>query len=97
MKTRDTASPGYKIRLAAIRRKTPGVVDPRVVEALKRQILARAREPEGAFTEVVVARQELEEVAAKESPDPLPVSIRAAIAYKHRGGDHPVRRVSDVT
>ncbi|MEE1812672.1 DciA family protein [Streptomyces sp. BE133] len=96
VKTRDTASPGYQAALSAIQPKTPSTVDARVVKAMQRQAQAMVREPEGAFTDAVVARQELEEAAAKENPDPLLASIQAATAYKHHGADKPVRRAFDV-
>ncbi|WP_405682807.1 DciA family protein [Streptomyces sp. NBC_01238] len=96
VKTRDTASPGYQAALSAIRPKTPSTVDARVVEAMQRQAHAMVREPETAFADAVVARQEIEEAATKENPDPLLASIQAATAYKHRGADQPVRRAFDV-
>ncbi|MCX4792454.1 DciA family protein [Streptomyces sp. NBC_01221] len=96
VKTWDTASPGYQAALSAIRPTTPSTVDARVVEAMQRQAHAMLREPETAFTDAIVARQELEEAAATENPDPLLASIQAATAYKHRGADQPVRRAFDV-
>ncbi|MFF2411824.1 DciA family protein [Streptomyces sp. NPDC058092] len=96
VKTRDTASPGYCAALSAIRPKTPSTVDARVVKAMQRQARAMVREPEDAFTDAVAARQELEEAAATENPDPMLASIQAATAYKHRGADKPVRRAFDV-
>jgi hypothetical protein len=86
---------GYQAARAAIRPTTTSTVDARVVEAMERQAHAMPREPEDAFTDAVVARQELEEAAAKENPDPLLASIQAAIAYKH-GGGQPIRRAFDV-
>ncbi|WP_331723388.1 DciA family protein [Streptomyces atratus] len=96
VKTRDTASPGYQATLAAIRPKTPSTVDAHVVKAMQRQAHAMLREPEAAFTDAVVARQEVEEAAATENPDPLLASIQAATAYKHCGAPQPVRRAFDV-
>ncbi|WP_331763198.1 DUF721 domain-containing protein (plasmid) [Streptomyces sp. NBC_01369] len=96
VKTRDTASPGYQAALSAIRPKTPSTPDARVVEAMQRQARAMLREPEIAFADAVVARQELEEAAANETSDPLLASIQAAMAYKHGGVDQPVRRAFDV-
>jgi hypothetical protein len=86
---------GYQAARAAIRPTTTGTVDARVVEAMQRQAHAMLREPEDAFTDAVVARQELEEAATKENPDPLLASIQAAIAYKH-GAGQPIRRAFDV-
>lgn len=63
---------------------------------MERQAHAMLREPENAFTDAVVARQELEEAAAAETPDPLIASIQAALAYKHAGADKPIRRAFDV-
>ncbi|WP_331735782.1 DciA family protein [Streptomyces sp. NBC_00057] len=96
VKTRDTASPSYQTALSAIWPKIPSSVDARVVEAMQRQAQAMLREPETAFTDAAVARQELEEAAATDNPDSLLASIQAATAYKHRGADQPVRRVFDV-
>ncbi|MEU6925494.1 DciA family protein [Streptomyces sp. NPDC046631] len=96
VKTRDTASPGYQAARSAIRPKTPHTVDARVVKAMQRQAHAMLREPAAAFTDAVVARQELEAAAAAENPDPLLESIRAAVAYKHCGADQTVRRAFDV-
>ncbi|MFG3244168.1 DciA family protein [Streptomyces sp. NPDC048157] len=96
VKTRDTASPGYQAALAAIRPKTPSTPDTRVVKAMQRQARAMLREPETAFTDATMARQELEETAATENSDPLLASIQAARAYKHGGADQLVRRAFDV-
>ncbi|MEU0837160.1 DciA family protein, partial [Streptomyces sp. NPDC005969] len=95
-KPRTTPPPGYQAARAAIRPTTSGTVDARVVEAMQRQAHAMLREPEGAFTDAVVARQELEETSATQNPDPLLASIQAALAYKHGGEDKPIRRAFDV-
>jgi hypothetical protein len=87
---------GYQAARAAIRPTTTGTVDARVVEAMQRQAYAMLREPEGAFTDAVVAHQELEEAATAGNPDPLLASIQAALAYKHGGEDKPIRRAFDV-
>jgi hypothetical protein len=86
---------GYQAARAAIRQTATSSVDARVVEAMERQAHAMLREPEDAFTDAVVARQELEETAAADNPDPLLASIQAALAYKH-GGGQPIRRAFDV-
>ncbi|WP_399559186.1 DciA family protein (plasmid) [Streptomyces sp. NBC_00873] len=86
---------GYQAARAAIR-PTSSSVDARVVEAMERQAHAMLREPETAFTDAAVARQELEEAAATQNPDPLLASIQAALAYKHAGADKPIRRAFDV-
>jgi hypothetical protein len=95
-KRRATPPPGYQAARAAIRPTTTGTVDARVVEAMERQAQAMLREPEDAFTDAVVAHQELEETAAAQNPDPLIASIQAALAYKHGGEDKPIRRAFDV-
>jgi hypothetical protein len=95
-KPRATPPPGYQAARAAIRPTTTGTVDARVVEAMERQAHAMLREPEGAFTDAVVAHQELEDATAAQNPDPLLASIQAALAYKHGGEDKPIRRAFDV-
>ncbi|WP_331731595.1 DUF721 domain-containing protein (plasmid) [Streptomyces sp. NBC_01005] len=95
VKTRDTASPGYQAALAAIRPKSLHTVNARVVAAMERQARAMLREPEAAFTDAVVARQEVEK-ATRGTADPLLASIEAALTYKHGGAGQPVRRAFDV-
>ncbi|MFG2540719.1 DciA family protein [Streptomyces sp. NPDC048511] len=87
VKTRDTASDGYKATLAAVRRAAPRTVDPRVLEAMRAQEQTAAREPETAFAQTVAAMQDL-------APAPVDTAeqIRqAAIARKYGAGDQTVR------
>ncbi|MGW1409447.1 DciA family protein [Streptomyces sp. NPDC002403] len=95
VKTRATASPGYQAALAAIQPSALRTVDPRVVAAMERQAHAILREPEDAFTDAVVARQEVEE-SSKGTADLLLASIEAALTYKYGGAGQPVRRAFDV-
>ncbi|TXS68904.1 DciA family protein [Streptomyces sp. sk2.1] len=95
IRTRETASPGYHQALAAALSHKPdtATTNPYVRAAIDRQnqALTEQREPETAFTDAVAA---LEALAADEPADSLQASIRAALDYKH-GGGQPVRRAFD--
>ncbi|WP_329047010.1 DUF721 domain-containing protein [Streptomyces sp. NBC_01422] len=87
VKTRDTASDGYKATLAAVRRAAPRTVDPRVLEAMHAQEQTAAREPETAFAATVSAMQDLAPAAV----DTAEQIRQAAIARKYGAGDSTVR------
>lgn len=82
VKTRDTASDGYKATLAAVRRASPRTVDPRVLEAMHAQEQTAAREPETAFAQTVAAMEDLTPVALDDAEQ----IRKAAIARKYSGG-----------
>lgn len=93
VRTRDTASDGYKEALAAIRRAERPTTNPRAAAAIERQNHAMAREPAAAFTDAVVAAEELAGPQLSDSER----ARRAALAHKRNGGHTaPVRRVFDV-
>ncbi|MFD8469028.1 DciA family protein [Streptomyces cyaneofuscatus] len=93
VRTRDTACDGYKEALAAIRRAERPTTNPRAAAAIERQNAAMAREPEGAFTDAVVAA----EAAAGPQLSDSERARQAALAHKRNGGHTaPVRRVFDV-
>lgn len=98
IRTRETASPGYRKALesALAHRPGTGATNPHIVAAVRRQDHCLAdparREPPEAFTDAVAAHEAL---TAKAPVDSLDASIRAALARKHRG-DQPVRRAFDV-
>jgi hypothetical protein len=99
VRTRETASPGYRRTLEAHQSaKADGEpTNPYVVDAIERQdrVLAdlRNREPETAFTDAVA---ELERLTAP-TVDRAEQIRRAAIARKRGGNDAaPVRRAFDV-
>ncbi|MEV3996657.1 DUF721 domain-containing protein [Streptomyces halstedii] len=82
VRTRDTASAGYKATLAAVHRPNPRTVDPRVLKAIARQDHDAVREPETAFAATVAAMQDLAPAAIDDAEQ-----IRqAAIARKYSGG-----------
>ena len=89
VKTRETASAGYRATLAAIRKPETRTVDPRVLEAMQTQAQNAAREPETAFAATVAAMQDL----APAATDTAEQIRQAAIARKYGGGDNAVRTV----
>jgi predicted nucleic acid-binding Zn ribbon protein len=97
IRTRETASPGYREALEAFRTHRPDKAprNPYVLEALQRQDRALAdpsrREPETAFSDGVA---ELERLTPPDIDRSEEVRL-AAVARKHRG-DAPVRRAFDV-
>jgi predicted nucleic acid-binding Zn ribbon protein len=97
VRTRETASAGYRQALEAFRANKPAepAVNPYVAAARARQEAALAnpsrREPETEFTDGVAA---LERITPPDD-DRSEAVRQAAIARKHRG-DAPVRRAFDV-
>jgi predicted nucleic acid-binding Zn ribbon protein len=87
VKTRETASDGYRATLAAVRRAAPRTVDPRVLEAIARQDHDAPREPETAFAATVAAMQDLAPAAV----DTAEQTRQAAIARKYGAADKTVR------
>ena len=87
VKTRDTASDGYKATIAAVRRAAPRTVDPRVLEAIARQDQDAAREPETAFAATVAAMQDLAPAVVSDSER----ARLAAVERKYGAGDQTVR------
>ncbi|MEU5490280.1 DUF721 domain-containing protein [Streptomyces sp. NPDC020196] len=83
VKTRETASPGYRATLAAVRRPDARTVDPRVLEAIARQNQDAAREPETAFAATVAAMQDL----APADTDEAEAIRKAAIQRKYGAAD----------
>src|SRR5690242_18971282 len=99
MRTRETASEGYRRTLEAHQaaKEDGETTNPYVVDAIERQDRAladlRNREPETAFTDAVA---QLERLTAP-TLDRAEQIRRAAIARKRGGGDAaPVRRAFDV-
>lgn len=86
VKTRDTASDGYRATLAAVRRAAPRTVDPRVLEAIARQDQDAAREPETAFAATVAAMQDLTPAATNRSE-----AVRKAAIDRKYGDTSGVR------
>ena len=97
VRTRDTASPGYRDALEAhlANRSEHATSNPYLAAALERQnrVLAHPanREPETAFTDAVAEQER----PTKPQPDRAEQIRRAAIARKS-SGDQPVRRAFDV-
>lgn len=98
VRTRETASPGYRQTLEAAQSNRPGPrhLTPHVAEAITRQdrLLADPahREPERLFTDAVAEHERITPPAIDEAE-----RIRqAAIARKYAGVDQPVRRAFDV-
>ncbi|MGV2914772.1 DciA family protein [Streptomyces alfalfae] len=97
VKTRETASPGYRAALQAAKahRHTTPKTNPLLKAAIEHQNAALAhpsnREPETAFTDYIA---ELERVTGPQLDETERIR-RAAIARKH-AGDQPVRRAFDV-
>ncbi|MEU6016933.1 DUF721 domain-containing protein [Streptomyces sp. NPDC047515] len=96
VRTRETASSGYRQALAAALANKPDTApaNPYVKAAIDRQnqALTERREPETAFTDAVAA---LEALTAGQPADSLQASIQAALHHKHSGGK-AVRRAFDV-
>ncbi|MGW9238106.1 DciA family protein [[Kitasatospora] papulosa] len=92
VKTRDTASEGYKATLAAVRRATPRTVDPRVLEAMRSQQRDAAREPETAFAATVAAMQDLAPTGT--GTDEAEAIRKAAIQRKYRAADNRLPRTA---
>ncbi|MEU9615891.1 DUF721 domain-containing protein [Streptomyces sp. NPDC048209] len=92
VKTRDTASEGYKATLAAVRRATPRTVDPRVLEAMHSQQRDAAREPETTFAATVAAMQDLAPAAA--GTDEAEAIRKAAIQRKYGAADSRLPRTA---
>ncbi|MFE1515807.1 DciA family protein [[Kitasatospora] papulosa] len=89
VKTRETASPGYRATLAAVRRPDARTVDPRVLEAIARQNQDAAREPEAAFAATVAAMEETVPAAIRDSER----ARLAAVDRKYGAGDQTVRTI----
>ena len=89
VKTRETASAGYRATLAAVCRSEPRTVDPRVLEAIARQNQDAAREPETAFAATVAAMEETVPAAIRDSER----ARLAAVERKYGAGDQTVRTV----
>ncbi|MFF2731739.1 DciA family protein [Streptomyces sp. NPDC058008] len=89
VKTRETASPGYRAALAAVRRPEPRTVDPHVLEAIARQDQDAAREPEAAFAATVAAMEETVPAAIRDSER----ARLAAVDRKYGAGDQTVRTI----
>ncbi|MFF9632929.1 DciA family protein [Streptomyces fradiae] len=91
VRTRETASPGYRRALAAALENKPArdtLLDERIraaVAASDRWLAGPAnREPETAFTDAVAAREQDVE-AAGPPPGSIEASIQAALRHKHTG------------
>jgi predicted nucleic acid-binding Zn ribbon protein len=99
VRTRETASPGYRITLEAHQAAKPDGMptNPYVADAIERQnqVLAHPanREPETAFTDAVAELEHLTAPAVNRAEQ-----IRRAAIARKRGGDDaaPVRRAFDV-
>jgi hypothetical protein len=87
VKTRETASDGYRATLAAVRRAAPRTVDPHVLEAIARQNQAATREPETAFAATVAAMEAIAPTAVRDSER----ARLNAVERKYRAGDNTVR------
>lgn len=100
VRTRETASPGYRQTLEAAQSNRPGPrhLTPHVQEATTRQdrLLAAAanREPEAAFTDAVAELERIRRLSGAHLDDAEKIR-QAAIARKN-AGDQPVRRAFDV-
>ncbi|MGS2592088.1 DciA family protein [Streptomyces hebeiensis] len=99
VRTRDTASPGYHLALAAHleHKPDPGPTNPHLRAAIQASDHALAdpahREPETAFTDAIAAAEKL---TVGQPDDSLDASLRAARARaaRERSGDvQPVRRL----
>lgn len=104
VRTRDTASPGYRQALETALAHKPDRtrhLNPIAAAAIDRQnqALTEHREPEEAFTDAVAEQERLEALAERQqSADPLEAAVRAALAYKHSGGSTPpVRRLFEAS
>jgi predicted nucleic acid-binding Zn ribbon protein len=101
VRTRETASPGYRDTLAVALEHKPDrpPVNPYVEQAMRRQeaALRAGRQPESEHREAVWAEADAAEAAGPE-PGSLEASLRAAIAYKRReqAGLTQPRRAFDV-
>lgn len=82
VKTRDTASAGYRATLAAIRRPEPHTPSAAVTQAQQAQARGAAREPETAFAATVAAMQDLTPAALDDAEQ----IRKAAIARKYGSG-----------
>lgn len=91
VKTRDTASHGYREALAAIQHAAPRTVDPAVLKAIQQQARNAAREPAAAFADTVTAMQDL----APTTATPGEAIRQAAIRHKYDRGQ-VVRTAFDV-
>ncbi|KAF0646589.1 MULTISPECIES: DciA family protein [Streptomyces] len=99
VRTRETASPGYRRALAAALQHKPArdtLLDERIraaVDASDRWLADPAnRQPETAFTDGIAAREQDVE-AAGPPPGSLEASIQAALRHKHTGNRREPRRL----
>ncbi|MFJ2279181.1 DciA family protein [Streptomyces sp. NPDC087866] len=92
VKTRDTASDGYRAALAAIQKKPDTGLDGLVAAAIEGQTRDAAREPEHVHTNAIAA---LEALNAGQELTRAEEVRQAAIRHKH-GGDQAVRTAFDV-
>ncbi|MEU8740563.1 DUF721 domain-containing protein [Streptomyces halstedii] len=90
VRTRDTASAGYKATLAAVVRPEPRTVDTRVLEAIARQNQDAPREPETAFAATVAVMQDLAPTVVRESER----ARLAAVQHKYGAADSRLPRTA---
>lgn len=104
VRTRNTASPGYRRALETALAHKPDRtrhLSPIRAAAIDRQnqALTEHREPESAFTDAIAEQERIEKQADRQQPaDPLKASVQAALQYKHSGGSlPPVRRLFEAS